>query len=198
MPIPMSKGRQAQAAMEFLMTHGWAALVILLALGALVYIGGFRPDRFLTDICSLQAGISCNDFTVGSSSISVLLQNNWGNRITITNVEIKQNGVLLCSNTDTLLLQHKEKSLLTIDGCANGNSGAKFKAELEVTYSLDTGVTHLSKGDIIAKVSSSVSAQLTSLATCQGAQDDGLCGGLDLVYGAGYQAGCCSEHSLCC
>ena len=196
MSLGKSKGRKAQAAMEFLMTHGWAALVILLALAALVYIGGFRPERFLTDICSLQAGISCNDFIVGSSSISVLLQNNWGNRITITNVEIKQNGVLLCSNTDALVLQHKDQSLITVDGCASGNAGAKFKAELEVTYALDTGVTHLLRGDIIAKVSPS--ASLTSLATCQNAQDDDLCGGLDLVYGAGYQAGCCTEHVLCC
>lgn len=34
--------------------------------------------------------------------------------------------------------------------------------------------------------------------SCQNAQNGGLCGGLDLAYGAGYQAACCSEHGLCC
>lgn len=38
----------------------------------------------------------------------------------------------------------------------------------------------------------------TNAATCQNAQDNGLCSGLDLVYGRGYQAACCSEHGLCC
>ena len=33
---------------------------------------------------------------------------------------------------------------------------------------------------------------------CQNAQTNGLCAGLDLSYGAGYQAACCSEYSLCC
>ncbi|MBI2659509.1 hypothetical protein HYX05_05420 [Candidatus Woesearchaeota archaeon] len=33
---------------------------------------------------------------------------------------------------------------------------------------------------------------------CQNAQNLGLCSGLDIIYGIGYQASCCSEHSLCC
>ena len=33
---------------------------------------------------------------------------------------------------------------------------------------------------------------------CQNAQYGGLCAGLDIAYGAGYQAACCSEHGLCC
>ena len=38
----------------------------------------------------------------------------------------------------------------------------------------------------------------TNAAVCQNAQDNGLCSGLDLVYGSGYRASCCSEHGLCC
>ena len=34
--------------------------------------------------------------------------------------------------------------------------------------------------------------------TCQNAQNNGLCAGLDIAYGSGYQAACCSEHGLCC
>ena len=33
---------------------------------------------------------------------------------------------------------------------------------------------------------------------CQNAQYGGLCAGLDIAYGVGYQAACCSEHGLCC
>ncbi|MAG47370.1 hypothetical protein CL617_02090 [archaeon] len=36
--------KKAQAAMEFLMTYGWAILIILVVLGALFYLGVFSPN----------------------------------------------------------------------------------------------------------------------------------------------------------
>lgn len=38
----------------------------------------------------------------------------------------------------------------------------------------------------------------TETSICQNAQSFGLCIGLDLVYGPGYQTLCCSEHFICC
>lgn len=38
--------KKSQAAMEFLMTYGWAILVVLVFLGALTYFGVFNPDNF--------------------------------------------------------------------------------------------------------------------------------------------------------
>lgn len=37
--------------MEFLMTYGWAILVVLVSIGALVYFGVFNPSRL---ICSCE------------------------------------------------------------------------------------------------------------------------------------------------
>lgn len=38
----------------------------------------------------------------------------------------------------------------------------------------------------------------TDSSICQNAQNLGLCSGLDIIYGSGYRALCCSEHILCC
>lgn len=38
----------------------------------------------------------------------------------------------------------------------------------------------------------------TDQTICQNAQNNNLCGGLDLTYGEGYRTLCCSEHNLCC
>ena len=35
----MKKNNRAQAALEFLMTYGWAILVVLVSIGALAYFG---------------------------------------------------------------------------------------------------------------------------------------------------------------
>ena len=44
--------KKGQAAMEFLMTYGWAILVVLVAIGALAYFGVLSPDRFLPERCT--------------------------------------------------------------------------------------------------------------------------------------------------
>ena len=56
--------KRGQAAMEFLMTYGWALLVVLVAIGALAFFGVLNPGKFLPDSCILMPGISCTDFRV--------------------------------------------------------------------------------------------------------------------------------------
>ncbi|MAH51939.1 hypothetical protein CMI37_39340 [Candidatus Pacearchaeota archaeon] len=43
------KNRKSQAALEFIMTYGWAFLVVFVAIGALAYFGVLSPDRFLPE-----------------------------------------------------------------------------------------------------------------------------------------------------
>ncbi len=38
----------------------------------------------------------------------------------------------------------------------------------------------------------------TDLSACTNAKNGDLCNGLNLAYGDGYEAACCSERSLCC
>src|SRR3989344_3970860 len=72
--------RKSQAAMEFLMTYGWAILVVLVAIGALAYFGVLSPDKFLPSKCQLPAGIACTDFKVdaGAGTVKVVLRNGLG------------------------------------------------------------------------------------------------------------------------
>jgi hypothetical protein len=53
--------KRAQAALEFLMTYGWAILVVLAAIGALAYFGVLNPSNFLPNKCVASPGISCVD-----------------------------------------------------------------------------------------------------------------------------------------
>jgi len=43
----MKRSKKGQEAMEFLMTYGWAILVVLLAIAALAYFGVLNPERYL-------------------------------------------------------------------------------------------------------------------------------------------------------
>lgn len=43
-----------------------------------------------------------------------------------------------------------------------------------------------------------VSETTTSQEYCKNAKDNGLCDGLDVVFGEGYREGCCKDYGLCC
>ena len=72
------------------------------------------------------------------------------------------------------------------------------------TVSIPSSIGNISKGTITINKTGGViyinskPLSFSNFNTCQNAQNDGLCAGLDIAYGAGYQAACCSEHSLCC
>ena len=78
--------RKAQAAMEFLMTYGWAILVVLAAIGALAYFDVLSPEKFLPEKCLLEPGIDCTGFKVTATDTTLVLRNGMGKDLTINSI----------------------------------------------------------------------------------------------------------------
>ena len=80
------KQKKGQAAMEFLMTYGWAILVVLLAIGALAYFGVLSPQNLLPERTTFAAPLPNLDNAVvdgATNSFEVALKNNKGVAITL-------------------------------------------------------------------------------------------------------------------
>ena len=75
--------KRAQAAMEFLMTYGWALLVVLIAIAALAFFGVLSPGRFLPSNCNIGIGFACSDFKVSKLDldIDIYVQNGIGSNL---------------------------------------------------------------------------------------------------------------------
>jgi hypothetical protein len=98
----MLKKRNAQAAMEFLMTYGWAILVVLVVIGALAYFGVLNPQRMLPPKCTFAPGLSCGDFVVTKSTetITLNLVNGLGKGIIISTITATGTGTApVCTYT---------------------------------------------------------------------------------------------------
>jgi len=65
--------KKGQAAMEFLMTYGWAILVVLIAIGTLAFFGVLNPAKFLPQSCILGPGLACEDFKVVASDETIYM-----------------------------------------------------------------------------------------------------------------------------
>lgn len=48
------------AAMEFLLTYGWAILVVLIAIGTLAYFGALSPEKFKLPDKNIGCQSECN------------------------------------------------------------------------------------------------------------------------------------------
>ena len=146
---------KSQAAMEFLMTYGWAILVVLVAIGALAYFGVLSPDRFLPSKCTLPAGIACTDFKISTASgATIVLRNGLG--FDTTGVTI---GVSGCTSpVATTLSNGEQKQLIAtsckqVDGVTPIAAGSKFSGDVNVSYiNADTTLTHKVQGTITARV----------------------------------------------
>ena len=150
--------KKGQAAMEFLMTYGWALLVVLIAIGALAFFGVLNPSRFLPNSCTLAPGFACTDFKADASTgdIEIVLQNGLGEALNGVDLELSNsNGVTgLCSSLQTFspsayTMADGSASTFTLS-CGTGTmtSGTKLKADLVIRYTIGSGATALTHSKV--------------------------------------------------
>ena len=186
--------KKSQAALEFLMTYGWAILVVLVAIAVLSYFGVLSPNNFFPDKCILPSGLACLDFNVETYKVVLVLQNAQGEQLTINEITVTGNNQQ-CSDNQSVILNNDAKAIITITQCNNGVEGSKFSGIINISYTVEDKLTHNAIGNINTKVVPGIPT--SSQSVCQNAETNGLCDGLDIVYGTGYKAACCSEHGLC-
>ncbi|HLD19433.1 MAG TPA: hypothetical protein VJB90_05495 [Candidatus Nanoarchaeia archaeon] len=158
--------RSGQAAMEFLMTYGWAILVVLVVIAAMSYFGVLDPSNVVPDRCYLGEKFECTDYRFetsgGSGVVYLLLTNKFNQPITVTGLNISTpNGD--CFVGDYIPLS---ANLLPWDSlnpgpipCNNALSGIglriKMKFKLAIQYTLpDSSIAaaRVDSGEIITKI----------------------------------------------
>lgn len=150
--------KKAQAAMEFLMTYGWAILIVLAAIGALAYFGVLSPSQFLPEKCMFPSGLACIDSTVSGNStnptFTMLILNNGGSdmeQATLNLIPKGKSKSSLCTSASGFDLPDGEQRIINIT-CAGTSKGA-FKSDLIFNYTqANTGLKHSKKGELIKKI----------------------------------------------
>ncbi len=132
--------KRGQAAMEFLMTYGWALLVVLVAIGALAFFGVLNPGQFLPSTCTITPGIACTDFKVTATDVTVNLQNGMGKNL--KDVTLSVAG---CETNGTLdPLSDGGSGTITSSGCTLGIAGDRFTSDANaITLSYTTGTGNI-------------------------------------------------------
>ncbi len=166
---PVQRVKRGQAAMEFLMTYGWAILVVLVVIAALAYFGVLDPTNILPDRCTFPITLTCSDYLVKGSfggtnddSVGMVLVNNGGKDLTITGFNVSGTAILNpCGLTAPsvitpvlpITLGSGQEQSITITGCNLAASGKKKdKYIVTVQYNL-VGSTFVKtlQGELLTK-----------------------------------------------
>lgn len=154
--------------MEFLMTYGWAILVVLAAIGALAYFGVLSPDRFLPDKCTANPPFACTQYKVTPTLVNISVQNSAGVSVSVINVNLSCDGganavVNATATTGTLLNGNSGTWGWTADaidteaGCGGAwSAGDRFRATYDILYQREgETVTHLGSGSLQVRAEAS-------------------------------------------
>jgi len=152
--------KKGQAAMEFLMTYGWALLVVLIAIGALAFFGLLNPSRFLPEKCELAPGLTCMDFNAKYSSdtstnVTILLNNGIGK--TMKGVEINLTDCDANAVGSFATITEGSTELIYIN-CSGPIANTRFKSNMKLSYNTSVEgitLTHSKTGFIVVQVDES-------------------------------------------
>jgi hypothetical protein len=118
--------------MEFLMTYGWALLVVLLVIAVLAYFGMLNPDRFLPD----KITVSDNRIQLISTQSNGLIIKNAGSD-TLYNLQINMtNHDCKISPTNTIAPGEIKRLILICNDPVTPNS--RLKGDIRINYTSST------------------------------------------------------------
>ncbi len=124
--------------MEFMMTYGWAIMVILAAIGALAYFGVFSADQYLPDRCAANPPFGCAQYKVAGGNISIWLLNNGGFdmgsvTVSVTCPDASAATVQTGVNASGLPLANGNTQFFGFT-CTSTPAGVRWKGSYSVTY----------------------------------------------------------------
>ncbi|MBS3120055.1 hypothetical protein J4475_04515, partial [Candidatus Woesearchaeota archaeon] len=94
--------RGGQAAMDYLLTYGWAMLIILLGIGMFIYLGYTDPTRILPERCEFESGTACREARLSTNGLYISTRNDFGRGIIIANITANSRELNITCSYDFL------------------------------------------------------------------------------------------------
>ena len=144
--------KKGQAAMEFLMTYGWAILVVLVAIGALAYFGVLSPEKLLPEKCLIPtgSGLFCDKNLVSANvlagEVKIRIKNSLADTVTVTAIAISPT----CGTESSYTVNNTIAPDASVDftvGCA-GLVAGKLKGDMTIKYTVE-GFAKATTGSVI-------------------------------------------------
>jgi hypothetical protein len=141
------KKMRGQAAMEYLMTYGWALIVLTVVIGVLFSMGVFNPQNYMSEECSFQPSLPCRGTSLTEDgALTIVLANGLG--YDIKNVYITVDG----ENSNSADINKGEENTFKIELNENYKPYDVHKFKPVITYEIE-GETYTMSGTVTVRAS---------------------------------------------
>ena len=128
------KSKRSQSALEYMMTYGWAILIIVIVAVILYSMGIFNPSSSITTtITGFQQTPISSALCTPTGVLVVSIEDVTGNLINITTVNSTVNGKTATTNPNQLINPGNSARVLILGGCSN-ISNTHFSSQIKITY----------------------------------------------------------------
>jgi len=154
--MKICKNKKAQSAMEYLMTYGWAILIVIIVAAALYALGVFNPATFTGRTATgFQTIGAPTDWDLASTTGNLTLNlanNKMATAITIYNITATISGTNTLYNPTTLVLGPGSSTTVTFPTTPVLTSGSTYTVKVSIIYNAG-GLDHTDTGTVTGTVS---------------------------------------------
>ncbi len=130
--------RKGQTALEYLMTYGWAILIVIVAIGALYALGLTKPCRWVgTQITGFTGGgfeVSTPRFDASDGSLVFDLKRLGASTITYNSSIAVWKGTTSTDDPVDFNMATGDSSTRTFSSLTGASSGDCYSADVTITY----------------------------------------------------------------
>lgn len=149
-------GKKGQSALEYLMTYGWAILIIIIVGGVLYYYGVFSPGKLVGESKIGFSKVDVDAWTIDTSGatpvMKIKLVNKVGKDINITNVTVTDGTNIDFHEPNEKVSAGEKSDFISIDLTnLNPSSGSAYKYDVTIYYYITEygpGTTFKSSGTL--------------------------------------------------
>jgi hypothetical protein len=147
--------RKGQAALDFLMTYGWAIALVVIIAAVLFSMGLFDTSNFVGNKATGFSGVAVKDWSYAASTggFSVLFSNQVGQAVIINGVTVSAGGAAATAMNGTAdTIQVGANSGAWTTTLDTGTAGNGYTASVVVSYQTPSGFNYTSAGTLTGKM----------------------------------------------
>ncbi|NJL44559.1 MAG: hypothetical protein HC945_04600 [Nitrosarchaeum sp.] len=148
---------RAQAAMEFLMTYGWAFLILIAIASILAYTGIINPGNIFGNRAYLESGMHLQEYKFDDDTVKLSVMNTMNQPINSINITVNSTAGsdVACHGSTTLASLQPNVPSTVFNACTVTGTipeVARLSADITVSYRKDSElVSHTLEGRLFLK-----------------------------------------------
>lgn len=146
--------KKGQAALDFLMTYGWAIALVVIIAAVLFAMGVFDTSNFIGNKAAGFAGCAVKGWNFNTNGdLTLKFSNQVGQRINVTGVTATIGGITGSNSTTETIAPGADSSTYSISGFGTQTANTGYTAMVAINYTdLNSNFKYTSSGTLTGRV----------------------------------------------